>query len=103
MPEVREASTVDVQARIRHLEQKRGDLWSIAGGSKSAANIYRAFLDGRRSPSDASLAMAAFEGFDLMDRYRHLLAEKLTRAAIAKAQAKCLTDEIRRLRVGDAP
>jgi hypothetical protein len=91
-----------VLARIRHLEHKRGDLWSVAGGSKSAANIYRAFLDGRRTPSDASVAMAAFEGYDLMDRYRYLLAEKLTASAIAKAQAKCLTDEIRRLRAGEA-
>jgi hypothetical protein len=70
----------------------------VAGGSKSAANIYRAFIEGQRVPSDASLAMAAFEGYDLMDRYRHLLAEKLTTSAIAKAQAKCITDEIRRLR-----
>jgi hypothetical protein len=103
MSEVREASTADVLGRIRDLDYRRGELWSIAGGSISAANIYRAFLDGRRTPSDASLAMAAVEGYDLMDRYRHLLAEKLTRAAIAKAQAKCLTDEIRRLRAGDAP
>jgi hypothetical protein len=102
MPEVREATTVDVLARIRNLDYRRGELWSIAGGSISAANIYRAFLDGRRTPSDASLAMAAVEGYDLMDRYRHLLAEKLTRAVIAKAQAKCLTDEIRRLRAGEA-
>jgi hypothetical protein len=98
MPEVKEASATEVQSRLRYLEHKRGDLWSVAGGSKSAANIYRAFLEGRRVPSNASLAMAAFEGYDLMDRYRCLLAEKLAASAIAKAQARCISDEIHLLR-----
>jgi hypothetical protein len=96
MTEVREAA--DLQARIRRLEHKRGDLWSLAGGSKFAGNLYREFVDGRRISSKASLAMAAFEGYDLLERYRILMAEKLAVCAIAKAQARCITDEMRMLR-----
>ncbi|MFM0544001.1 hypothetical protein PQR29_04660 [Paraburkholderia strydomiana] len=84
--------------RIRQLQRRRDELWSIAGGSSSAANLYRAFVDGKRTPSATSLMMACAEGYDLMDRYRSLLAAKLAASAIAKAQARCMTEEIRELK-----
>lgn len=98
MHEADESSVIDIEARICHLERKRGELWSMAGGSKSAAKFYRELLDGRRLPHEASLMMAAANGYDLMDRYRCLLAKKLATSAIAKAKARCITDEIRALK-----
>lgn len=87
-----------IEARIRQLEQRRGELWSMAGGAQFAANLYREYLDGRRPPSDLSLALAAFEGVDLMERYRHRMASKLADVALAKARAKAISTELLRLR-----
>jgi hypothetical protein len=98
MHDAKDADVIDTQARIRQLQHRRDELWSIAGGSRSAANLYRAFIDGKRTPSKASLMVAAAEGYDLMERYRTLLAAKLAASAIAKAQAKCITEEMRELK-----
>lgn len=87
-----------VETRIRQLEQRRGELWSAAGGAQFAANLCREFLDGRRQPSAPSHALAAFESADLMERYKYRLAAKLADVAIAKARAKAISDEIHRLR-----
>lgn len=94
------ANADNVEARILLLEQRRGELWSAAGGAQFAANLCREFLEGRRQPSDLSHALAAFEGVDLMERYRHRLAAKLADVAIAKARAKAISGEIQRLRNG---
>lgn len=95
MPELRDDSTSDLQARIRNLEHRRSDLWSVAGGAKTASNVYLAFIEGRRAPSDASQAHAATEGYDLMERYRNLMAEKLAIGLIARIRAKCITETLR--------
>ncbi|RQS22872.1 MULTISPECIES: hypothetical protein [unclassified Burkholderia] len=87
-----------IEARIRQLEQRRGELWSMAGGAQFAANMYREFLDGRRVPSDVSQALAAFEGVDLMERYRQRLAAKLADVVIAKVRARAISIELGRLR-----
>lgn len=89
-----------IEARIRQLEQRRGELWSSAGGAQFAANLYREFLEGRRQPSDLSQALAAYEGVDIMERYRHRLARKLADVALAKVRAKAISEEIHRLRTG---
>jgi hypothetical protein len=98
MHEAKDADVIDTQARVRQLQRRRDELWSVAGGSRSAANLYRAFIDGKRTPSATSLMMAAVEGYDLMERYRHLQATKLAASAIAKAQARCITEEMRELK-----
>jgi len=67
---------IDVRQRIKHLERRRNSLWSSVDGHLSAARVYHG-LTGRQG-----------------DRYAELLAE----AAIAKAQAQCLTVEIYALR-----
>jgi hypothetical protein len=87
-----------LENRIRQLEQRRGALWSAAGGAQFAANLYREFLEGRRQPSDLSRALAAFEGVDLMEQYRQRYAAKLAAVTLAKVRAKAIGAEIARLR-----
>jgi hypothetical protein len=89
---------IDVRQRILQLERRRSELWSLAGGCATAARTYERFLSRDRRPSRASLLVAADDGIDLMEKYRELHAERLARAAIAKAQAQCLTVEIYALR-----
>lgn len=97
MPENKK-TMIDVQQRIRELERRRSELWSTAGGCAAAARTYERFLSGERRPSRTSLLVAADDGIDLMAKYRELHAERLAGAAIAKAQAQCLTVEIYALR-----
>jgi hypothetical protein len=92
---------IDRKLRIRSLEKRRSDLWSVAGGSKHAVNVYSAFLDGRRKPATSTQAQAEVEGRDLMEEYRALLAENLAAHTIARAHAKAITDELRALYVTD--
>ncbi|MEX3687929.1 hypothetical protein AB3X91_14795 [Paraburkholderia sp. BR14263] len=87
-----------VEARIRQLENRRGDLWSAAGGAQFAANRCREYLDGRRQPSDLAVALAAIEGVDWVEHYRTRMASRLADAAIAKARAKAISAELRALR-----
>ncbi|CAD6548779.1 hypothetical protein LMG28727_04890 [Paraburkholderia kirstenboschensis] len=91
----------ELTQRIRELEARRDILWSVMGGSKSGANVYAAFLEGRRKPSAATVTLARAEGRDLMGEYRELLAGKLAAHAIAKAQATAIGDELRALRAMD--
>ncbi|WP_176080815.1 hypothetical protein [Paraburkholderia tropica] len=97
MSEIKKAM-IDVRERIKELERRRSELWSTAGGCTAAARTYEQFLTGERRPARMSLLVAADEGVDLMARYRELYAEKSANAAIAKAQAQCLTVEIYALR-----
>ena len=69
---------IDVCQRIKHLERRRSSLWASVSGRLSAARVYQG--DGRTGRHH--------------ERYAALLAE----AAIAKAQAQCLTVEIYALR-----
>jgi hypothetical protein len=97
MPENKK-TMIDVRQRILQLERRRSELWSLAGGCAAAARTYERFLSGERRPSRASLLVAVDDGIDLMEKYRELHAERLAGAAIAKAQAQCLTVEIYALR-----
>ncbi|WP_027815021.1 hypothetical protein [Paraburkholderia bannensis] len=95
------SETSELTRRIRELEGRRDVLWSVMGGSKSGANLYASFLNGRRKPSPATIALAEAEGRDLMAEYRELLAQKLAAHAIAKAHAKAIGEELRALRALD--
>jgi hypothetical protein len=67
---------IDVCQRIKHLERRRSSLWASVNGRMSDARVYHGHADRQG------------------ERYAALLAE----AAIAKAQAQCLTVEIYALR-----
>ncbi|MEM5419648.1 hypothetical protein [Paraburkholderia ferrariae] len=97
MSEIKKAM-IDVRQRIKELERRRSELWATAGGCAAAARTYEQFLAGERRPARMTLLAAADEGVDLMARYRELYAERSASAAIAKAQAQCLTVEIYALR-----
>jgi hypothetical protein len=97
MPENKK-TMIDVRQRILQLERRRSELWSTAGGCAAAARTYERFLTGERHPSRTSLLVAVDDGVNLMARYRELHAARLAEAAIAKAQAQCLTVEIYALR-----
>jgi hypothetical protein len=90
--------TDELRARIRSLERRRGQHRSMMGGAMTAVGLYSSLLDGTRAPESSAVARAVAEGFDLMAYYREKLAVKVADAALARAQAQCLTVEIRALR-----
>jgi hypothetical protein len=89
---------IDLSARIRRLEHRRGDLWSVAGGAGLAARFCREVLNGERAPSKEVLARVGPDRTDVIAAYRERLAERLTVNLLARAQAKAITLEIRNLR-----
>jgi hypothetical protein len=84
--------------RIRRLEQRRGDLWSAAGGAGLAARVCRQVLSGERSPSKAVLSCVGSDRLDILAAYRERLAERLTTNLLARAEARAISFEIRQLR-----
>jgi len=69
---------IDVSQRITHLERRRDSLWASVDGRLAAARVY--------------------QGSSRAGQHREQYAALLTEAAIAKAQAQCLTVEIYALR-----
>ncbi len=93
-----ELTEIGPTARIRRLEHRRGDLWSVAGGAGLAARVCREVLNGQRAPSQEMLARCCWSRVDVTAAYRERLAERLTVNLLARAEAKAITLEIRNLR-----
>ncbi|MDN7177326.1 hypothetical protein M0D69_04715 [Caballeronia sp. SEWSISQ10-4 2] len=93
-----ELTEIGLSARIRRLEHRRSDLWSVAGGAGLAARVCREVLNGQRPPSREMLARCCWSRVDVIAAYRERLAERLTVNLLARAQAKAITLEIRKLR-----
>jgi hypothetical protein len=93
-----ELTEIGLSTRVRRLEHRRSDLWSVAGGAGLAARVCREVLNGQRPPSREMLARCCWNRVEVIAAYRERLAERLTVNLLARAQAKAITLEIRNLR-----
>jgi hypothetical protein len=89
---------LDPKLRIRRLERRRSDLWSVAGGAGWAARVCREVLNGERAPSKEVLARVGPDPLDVLAAYRERFAERLTANLLARVEARAISTEIRQLR-----
>lgn len=92
------ANELDLCTRIRRLELRRGELWSIAGGAGFAARVCREVLNGERAPSQEMLTRAGWCLVKVRTAYQERLAERIMVNLLARSQAKAITFELRELR-----
>lgn len=92
------ANELDLNVRIRRLEHRRCELWSIAGGAGFAARVCREVLNGERSPSQEMLARAGWCPVKVRAAYQERMAERIMVNLLSRSQAKAITFELRELR-----